>query len=143
MAMANAARFIAAAALTAVLTAPQALAAEKMGKMIIIDQVLKRDKKAADGAGAAGGGGQGVQGGQTARRPVQGGGNGEGEFGVERPAPEGRDPFEVKGDGGQPRGGGERREVAPRVRSKTGGSGGSAAAGGKGGDGTNDLPPGD
>jgi hypothetical protein len=100
MAMANTARFIAAAALTALLTAPQALAAEKMGKLIIVDKVLKGDKKGARTAGAG-------DRGQTARRPQPSAGGDGTEYGVERPAPEGPDP-NAPGAGGNAAGGGDK-----------------------------------
>jgi len=132
----NKARFFAAATLTLLLAASQGLAGEKMGKEIRVDEVLK---------GANGGQSGTARGSQTARKPAQGDGDGD-AFGVERPAPEGRDPNEVVGGG----------DGAERALDGGGDKGGSTAksaggnkAGGKpkntsgdNGDG-DDLPPGD
>jgi len=137
MGLQNKARFFAAATLTLLLAASQGLAEEKMGKEIRVDEVLK---------GAKGGQSGTTGGSQTARKPAQGGGGDGDEFGVERPAPEGRDPNVVVGDG----------DGAERALDGGGDKGGSTAksaggnkAGGKPknssgdkGDG-NDLPPGD
>ena len=112
MALANTARFIAAASLTLLLAAPAAVAGEKMGKEIRVEDVLKGRKSG---------------GSQTARKPAQSGGGDDGGYGVERPAPEGRDPNVVTGggerslDGGGSKGGGATAKSA----------GGNKAGGGK------------
>lgn len=108
------ARLAAAAALSVLLAAPQALADETMGKVIDVEKALKGGKTVQPGGGTAGGG-------QTARQPQagqkqprqpqdgppQGGGGDDGEaFGVERPAPEGPDPYGPEGGDGARRGGG-------------------------------------
>jgi hypothetical protein len=114
MALANKTRFIAAATLTAILTAIPAiaqsaarqaagvqLAEEKMGKEIRVGEELKRGKAGQSGKPAAGN--AAGNGNQTAKKPEQGDGD---EFGVERPAPEDPDPNAV--EGGDETGGGEK-----------------------------------
>lgn len=120
MALANKTRFIAAASLALLLAAPLALAKDKMGKEIRVEDVLKGRNSGGD---------------QTARKPAQkssGDGGGDVGYGVERPAPEGRDPNEVTG-------GGERTLDGD-------GSGGGAATGAggdqAGGGDDNLVPPG-
>lgn len=114
------ARLTAAAALSVLLAAPQALADETMGKVIDVEKALKGGKTAQSAGDAAGGK-------QTARqpqagqkqpkqpqgRPPQAGGGDDGEaFGVERPAPEGPDPYAPEA------GDGERRGDGPPARSE-------------------------
>jgi hypothetical protein len=112
MGMAMTARFFAAATLTVLLAAPLAAApaAPKGGAwtaraLKIADKEYGKEYPL-DGDGNAGkqgqpGGAPGAKAGgdQTARQPVQGGGK-EGEYGVERPAPEGTDPNEGDGSSG-------------------------------------------
>jgi hypothetical protein len=130
MTLANKTRFIAAASLTALVTATPALAQNDalqagsvqlseapMGKEIRVEDVLKGRQTGKTGGlgktgktgktgkpgktGKAAGGGS-----QTARKPTEGGSGDEGGFGVERPAPEGPDPNEVTGGGERPLDGG-------------------------------------
>jgi hypothetical protein len=119
MALANKTRFIAAASLALLLAAPVASAKDKMGKEIRVEDVLKGHKSG---------------GSQTARKPAQksgGDGGDDGAYGVERPAPEGRDPNEVTG-------GGERSLDGDGSGATAKGAGGNQAGGGD----DNMVPPG-
>jgi hypothetical protein len=109
-----------------------------MGKEIRVEDVLKGRKQGRSGKAA--GGGQ-----QTARQPAQGGD--DGAFGVERPAPEGRDPNEVIGGGGDGAerpldGGGKKGGSAAKSADGNKAGGAKKNTSGDNGDGS-DLPPGD
>jgi uncharacterized low-complexity protein len=94
MAQPNAARFVAAAILIGALAAPQALA---QGTAPAGAPLQLADGDAAKGAQSAKK--QGSKAGeQTARKPAKKGDGDEGaEFGVERPEPEGPDPYAPEG----------------------------------------------
>ncbi len=161
MALANKTRLIAAATLAA-LAAPAAvlaaapataqsggrqsgplqLAAEKMGKEIRVEDVLKGRKRGQSGeAGKTAGSAP-----QTARQPAQSGGGDDSAFGVERPAPEGKDPNEVIGGGdGAERpldGGGQKGGSTAKSAGGNKAGGANKNTSGDNGDG-DDLPPGD
>jgi hypothetical protein len=127
MALVNKTRFIAAATLIAALAATPALArsgAESSGPLQFAEAKMGKEIRV-----------------EEALKGQQGGGDGGG-FGVERPAPEGRDPNVVEG-------GGERSlDGGGSAGGKAAAKGGKPAAGkehnpsGDNGDG-DDLPPGD
>ena len=115
------ARFIAAAVLSGMLAAPQALALGsggqpapvqladyEAGKEVPLGEAGQASKKGHAGkvgqAGKAGKTAAGQAGGdQTARTPEQGGGGDDGGFGAERPAPEGPDPNAPESGNGEKR----------------------------------------
>jgi len=94
------ARFIAAAVLSGMLIAPQALALGSGGQpaapVQLADNEAGKEKKEGEATKKSSGQAGGKQ---TAKKPAQRGGGEEGGFGVERPAPEGPDPNAPEGGG--------------------------------------------